>query len=109
MADRSKLNYTPTDNYTISLVLYNRELVKFPDYDGKTRTLRETKTELNEIIHMLATNPFGKVKLTIRMGYDNASFMDRDMLAYVVDEVIRNHRASKINIEKGSTNIDYKA
>lgn len=109
MADISKLRYIPADNYVISLVLHNREIVKFTDYDGKARTLWDTKKELNELIRQLATNPFGKVKLTIRMGYENDSFMYRDMLAYVVDEVIRNHRTSKINIEKVSTNIDYKA
>lgn len=109
MADRSKLKYTPTDNYTISLVLHNRELVKFPDYDGKTRTLWEAKTELDEILHMLATNPFGKVKLRILLGYDSDSFMDRDLLIYLTDDVIRKHRTSMIHIEKGVANIEYKA
>ena len=109
MADRSKLKYKPTDNYTISLVLHNHEFVKFPDYDGKTRTLWEAKKEFDEVILMLATNPFGKVTLRIILGHDSESFMDRDLLAYAVDEVIRKHRTSMIHIEKGAANISYNA
>lgn len=109
MADISKLRYIPADNYVISLVLHNRELVKFPDYDGKTRTLWEAKKELYELIRQLATNPFGKVKLTVLSGYERDSAMDRDMLAYIVDEVIRYHRTTNIKIEKGAANIDLNA
>lgn len=109
MADTSKLKYIPADNYSISLVLHNREMVYFPDYDGKTRSYVETKRELNELISCLTTNPFGKVKFTIRLGYDSESFMDRDMLFYIVDEVIRSHRTSNIRIRKEYANISFKA
>lgn len=109
MADISKLKYVPADNYYISLILRNRASVYFYDYDRKIRSFAETKRELNGIISGLSTNPFGKVKLTILLGYDSESFMDRDMLSHVVDEVIRNHKTSNIRIEKGSANITFKA
>lgn len=109
MADISKLKYVPADNYYISLILQNRESVYFYDYDRKIRSFAETKRVLNELISGLSTNPFGKVKFTILLGYDSKSFMDRDMLSHVVDEVIRNHKTSNIRIEKGSANISFKA
>lgn len=109
MADKLKLKYTPSDNYTISLGLHNGELIKFPDYDGKIRTLSEAKKELNDLVKQLTTNPFGKVKFTILMGYESDSFMDRSRLFNMVDEVIRNHRQSNIRIETSSANISYNA
>lgn len=107
MADISKLKYTPTDNYSISLILQNRELVYFSDYDGKIRTFTDTKKELSDLISSLVTNPFGKVKLTIFVGYDTNSFTNREMLYLIVDEVIRNHQTRNIHIERKPANIQY--
>lgn len=109
MADFGKINYIPADNYSISLVLRNKESIQFPDYDNRFRTFSESRRELDDIIKGLSTNPFGKVTLTIKIGYDSESFMDRDILVMFVDEIIRRHRTSNIKIVKGVANISFKA
>ncbi len=103
--DLSKLKYVPADNYYISLVLKNNERVCFLDYDHRIRTFAETGHILDEIATKLSTNPFGKVKLTIVVGYDAAGAKDRDMLLYIVDGVIRKHRTCNIRIERKTSNI----
>lgn len=111
MADYKKLYYIPSNNYVLSLILTNDNMVDFPDYDRKKRNIPETKNEIKELINQItSSNPFSspnaKAKLILRLGYTETGFNNRDMLYYIVDEIIRNHRTSPINIVKELANID---